>query len=144
MPAGDPIPLIYKLKITLFGIRPPIWRGVRVPSTRPHDVLQTVLGWTNSHLHQFERGKNYWGVPQRDGFDDDTIEEKRVPLNALLPAEVIPSSTSTISVTIGGTMFSWRRSCLQMVQRYPSASPVNVGAPQRTSGDLLAIKISWM
>ena len=48
---------IYELRITLTGSKPAIWRRVAVPGDvtlgRLHDVIQIVMGWTNSHLHQF-------------------------------------------------------------------------------------------
>jgi hypothetical protein len=48
---------IDQLKITLLGSRPPIWRRVQVNGgislARLHDVIQTVMGWTDSHLHCF-------------------------------------------------------------------------------------------
>lgn len=48
---------VYELKITLVGSKPPIWRRVAVGSDislgELHDVIQIVMGWTNSHLHQF-------------------------------------------------------------------------------------------
>jgi hypothetical protein len=54
-----------------------------------HDVLQAVMGWTNSHLHQFEKDGKYWVVPDDDGFDDDieVINESRVPVEEVLNAE---------------------------------------------------------
>ena len=63
MPTAKIKPSIYQLKITLLGIQPPIWRRILVPSTMPlcclHDALQAVLGWTDSHLHQFEKDGKY-------------------------------------------------------------------------------------
>ena len=48
---------IHELKITLKGSKPPIWRRFAVPSDIPlknlNYVIQIVMGWTNSHLHQF-------------------------------------------------------------------------------------------
>jgi hypothetical protein len=48
---------VHELKITLCGSKPPIWRRVAVSSnmrlSNLHDVIQIVMGWTNSHLHQF-------------------------------------------------------------------------------------------
>lgn len=48
---------VHELKITLRGSKPPIWRHVAVPSDMRlsdlHYVIQIVMGWTNSHLHQF-------------------------------------------------------------------------------------------
>lgn len=52
----------YLLKIQLLGIEPAIWRRFVVPSSitldRLHDVIQIVMGWTDSHLHEFTIGKN--------------------------------------------------------------------------------------
>jgi len=48
---------IHELKITLHESKPPIWRQFAVPSdillSDLHKVIQVVMGWTNSHLHQF-------------------------------------------------------------------------------------------
>jgi hypothetical protein len=48
---------VFVLMITLLGSKPPIWRRFAVPADlrldRLHDVIQTVMGWTDSHLHQF-------------------------------------------------------------------------------------------
>lgn len=48
---------IYELKITLKNSKPSIWRKVAVSGdTRLdvlHEIIQIVMGWTNSHLHQF-------------------------------------------------------------------------------------------
>ncbi|HWR57633.1 MAG TPA: plasmid pRiA4b ORF-3 family protein, partial [Thermodesulfovibrionales bacterium] len=48
---------LYQLKVTLMGIKPPIWRRIQVTGntklSRLHDILQIVMGWTNSHLHMF-------------------------------------------------------------------------------------------
>ena len=48
---------VYAIKVTLLGISPPIWRRILVPRDitirNLHKTLQTVMGWKNSHLHQF-------------------------------------------------------------------------------------------
>ena len=91
MPAAKTDPTIYQLKITLLDIFKPIWRRIQVPSTIPlsrlHDVFQSVMGWTNSHMHQFEKGRVYWSVPQHDGLDDDAIDERRIELETVLTTE---------------------------------------------------------
>jgi len=55
----------YRLKVTLRGSRPTIWRRIEVDSGvtlfRLHQVLQIVMGWTDSHLHQYRRGSTYYG-----------------------------------------------------------------------------------
>ena len=48
---------VYAIKVTLLGTRPPIWRRFLVEGDitlrQLHSTLQIVMGWTNSHLHQF-------------------------------------------------------------------------------------------
>jgi hypothetical protein len=48
---------VYAIKVTLLGTRPPIWRRFLVEPDitlgHLHSTLQIVMGWTNSHLHQF-------------------------------------------------------------------------------------------
>ena len=67
-------PPVYQLKITLIDIDPPIWRRIQVPSSIKlcclHSALQVVMGWADSHLHQFEKDGKNWGVPEYDEFDD--------------------------------------------------------------------------
>ena len=93
MPTKKATPSVFQLKITLVGIEPPIWRRIQVPSTIPmcclHDALQAVMGWTDSHLHQFEKDGKYWGVPDPDGYEDDIklIDESKVPVGKVLKAE---------------------------------------------------------
>jgi hypothetical protein len=52
--------LAVELEITLLHIKPRIWRNFVVPGgiklNRLHDVIQAVMGWTNSHLHSFRIG----------------------------------------------------------------------------------------
>jgi hypothetical protein len=64
---------VYQLKISLKYSRPPIWRRVLVPATieleHLHEVIQTVFGWTNSHLHQFIDGETFYQPgAENDGF----------------------------------------------------------------------------
>ncbi|MDP9365782.1 MAG: plasmid pRiA4b ORF-3 family protein [Chloroflexota bacterium] len=56
---------IHQLKVTLAGIRPPIWRRLRVPSdvtlATLHGILQAAMGWEDSHLHRFRVGAATYG-----------------------------------------------------------------------------------
>jgi hypothetical protein len=77
---------VYQLKVTMRGIRPAIWRRLRVPGgvtlAQLHGVLQDAFGWTNSHLHQFRVGGELFGVPDRDGWGGpEVISERRVRLD---------------------------------------------------------------
>lgn len=48
---------ILRLKVTLLGIKPPIWRRLEAPADLSlhglHACLQAAFGWTDSHLHEF-------------------------------------------------------------------------------------------
>ena len=61
---------IYQLKVTLKGSRPPIWRRLLIASTDNledvHIALQIVMGWTNSHMHEFAKNGERYGVPDED------------------------------------------------------------------------------
>ena len=83
----------YQLKITLSGSVPPIWRRLVVNSEIKlsilHYVIQTVMGWTNSHLHQYRQGDTIYGEPQDDlgwGFGSKfkVVDENKYKLNQVL------------------------------------------------------------
>jgi Plasmid pRiA4b ORF-3-like protein len=81
---------VYQIKVTLTGVSPPIWRRLLVSSSTSlkqlHDILQTAIGWTDSHLHQFiARGQRY-GRPDPE-LDVDVINEARVSLGQILRRE---------------------------------------------------------
>ncbi|HTW32207.1 MAG TPA: plasmid pRiA4b ORF-3 family protein [Candidatus Sulfotelmatobacter sp.] len=85
-------PSTFQLKITLVGIEPPIWRRIQVPTSIKlcclHSALQVVMGWTDSHLHQFERNGKNWGVPDNDEFNEfDLIDENTTQLAQVLTSE---------------------------------------------------------
>ena len=53
-----------------------------------HDAIQAVMGWTDSHLHMFERDGKNWGVTEHDDFGDLELEdESRIAISKLLKAE---------------------------------------------------------
>ena len=81
---------IYQLKVTLKGSKPPIWRRLQVPGevtlAKLHQVLQAAMGWTDSHLHQFEVDGVYYGPPElRDELDVES--EQRLRLRQAAPDE---------------------------------------------------------
>jgi hypothetical protein len=67
---------VCQLTVTLEQIQPPIWRRLVVPAwytlERLHGVLQTALGWTDSHLHMFRFGKECVGTPYEPGDLDES------------------------------------------------------------------------
>jgi hypothetical protein len=77
--------MIYQFKVTLRGSKPPIWRRIEVGDTTTlatlHDILQTIMGWTNSHLHHFQVNSRYYS--DRDFELDDTADERRLTLQRM-------------------------------------------------------------
>jgi len=87
-------PSIYQLKVTLVGSKPPIWRRILVSGDVNlsvfHQILQDVMGWTDSHLHQFVAGGIMYSAPYDDYADDLEIEfrdESKYKLSQLLKRE---------------------------------------------------------
>jgi len=78
---------LYQLKITLDESKPPIWRRFLVPSGIKlpdlHKVIQTVMGWTNSHLHQFRKGDIFYSVPDEDAVPE-VIDYTKIRLHKVL------------------------------------------------------------
>jgi hypothetical protein len=78
------------LKITLRGIRPPVWRRVRVASDMTlralHQVIQEAMGWYDAHLHEFEVGNRRYGEPSDDEWPgmERTLSENGVKLGTLV------------------------------------------------------------
>ncbi|WP_394751917.1 plasmid pRiA4b ORF-3 family protein [Crenothrix sp.] len=82
---------IYQLKITLNDSKPPIWRRVLVASNINlsvfHKVIQIVMGWTDSHLHQFVAGQVFYAPPYDDDFGMECKDESKYKLSQLLKKE---------------------------------------------------------
>jgi len=84
---------VYQLKVTLKGIKPPIWRRVRVPADinlkKLHRVIQKVMGWEDCHLHQFIIGESCYGEPDPDDsfFDMEMENEQKFRLSQVAPEE---------------------------------------------------------
>jgi hypothetical protein len=78
---------IYRIKVTLRGIRPAIWRRIEVPADDAlfdlHRTLQAAMGWTDSHLHQFLHRGTYYGAPDRE-YGMPMASERRTRLVDLL------------------------------------------------------------
>jgi hypothetical protein len=54
----------YQVRVDLVGTKPPLWRRLELDSDlfldELHDILQIAFGWTDSHLHEFASGKDYY------------------------------------------------------------------------------------
>ena len=62
-----PTHVVYQIKVTLKGSKPPIWRRIQVTSettlAKLHRILQRVMGWEGSHLYQFIIASMVYGDP---------------------------------------------------------------------------------
>lgn len=76
---------VYQLKISL--LYTDIWRRFQVKSdiTLPklHQIIQTLMGWTNSHLHHFIVDGVFYCTPSDDDFGMETVDYKRVKLEKI-------------------------------------------------------------
>jgi hypothetical protein len=84
----------YRVRVDLDDARPPIWRRLELASdltlAELHEVLQTAMGWTDSHLHHFLAGpkRDYTVQPFLTDYDeeegDEGINERDVRLDRVL------------------------------------------------------------
>lgn len=83
--------LVYQMKISLTGIRPPIWRDIRVTDDTLlwalHGVLQTVMGWNDEHPHRFLMNGTYYGQPGLSSSALEVVDEESVRLNQVISGE---------------------------------------------------------
>lgn len=84
----------YQVKITLKGSKPSIWRQVLIPSDLSlpdfHKVIQTTMGWTNSHLHQFIKNRTYYAPKMPDDIfwdEADNVDYSKLKISDLLKKE---------------------------------------------------------
>lgn len=85
---------IYQVKISLNESKPKIWRRLLIPSdlllSDFHKVIQTSMGWTNSHLHQFIKDDTFYTVkmPDDDLWDElNNVDYKKIKVSDLMKNE---------------------------------------------------------
>ena len=85
---------LYQFKITLLESEPPIWRQIQVKDCtldKLHEHIQTSMGWTNSHLHQFEIDGERYGDPELlyDGWMEEslTIDSLNTRISEIVPQD---------------------------------------------------------
>lgn len=65
--ASDDKAALYRFKIVLQETNPAIWRRIETRDLtleQLHALIQTAMGWTNSHLHQFEIAGSRYSDPR--------------------------------------------------------------------------------
>jgi hypothetical protein len=82
-------PEAVSLKVTLRGIKPPIWRRLLVPGVTTLAqlslYLQAAMEWAGHHLHLFDIAGREYGDPQTV---DQVADERRMTINGLRRAGV--------------------------------------------------------
>lgn len=72
-------PKVLTIKITLNDSTREIWRRFQVLDTmtlgKLHDVIQIVMGWHDSHLHEFEQGKKRYSKPDPEDYYDPMVPQ---------------------------------------------------------------------
>ncbi|HUY37027.1 MAG TPA: plasmid pRiA4b ORF-3 family protein [Pirellulales bacterium] len=83
--------ILYQFKLTLLDVKPPIWRRIQVWNCtldKLHEHIQTAMGWTNSHLHQFKIDDRLYGDPllMEDNFETlEYVDSTSTELRLILP-----------------------------------------------------------
>lgn len=85
---------IYQFKITLKGVRPPIWRRIQVPGSYSfrdlHIAIQNAMGWESYHSYDFYVRKVCIAADEGDFFIDDMWRNMpfypRVSIDRIIPA----------------------------------------------------------
>lgn len=85
---------IYQLHVELDDIEPRIWRRLWVADTltlaKLDRVIQAAMGWTNSHLHEFEiEGTRYGMLDDEWPQDRPLLDDKRHRLGQVLGEKVV-------------------------------------------------------
>ena len=105
---------VISLKVTLRGIRPPIWRRLEVPTRLSlgglHDAIQAAMGWGGHHLYVFDVAGRSYGDPARV---DDVADDERLTVGGVLKAGV-KRFTYTSAMT-GSMKSSSKEGRLQLV-----------------------------
>ncbi len=87
---------ILQVQIALKGFKPKIWRKILIPSdlllVDIHKIIQTTMGWTNSHLHQFIKDRTFYSIKYKDDFTCNEMnnidyKKKKIRLSDLLKTE---------------------------------------------------------
>lgn len=134
---------VHRVKVSLRGAKPPIWRRLELPSDMGldlvHETLQTVFGWFDCHYHQFETVCGEFGDPAQN---DDTSE--RDDESAVALAQVAGAVKDTV-VYVYDFGDDWRHDIIVEAitaatpgVRYPRCTGVRGAPPEEDSGGIRA------
>ena len=79
----------YQIQIVLKGSKPKIWRRILIDSdillVDFHRIIQTTMGWTNSHLHMFSDGIEEYSPKEFEV--EDAKDSRTARLDKILKGE---------------------------------------------------------
>jgi pRiA4b ORF-3-like protein len=79
---------IFEIEIVLRDVEPVVSRRVEVPGEASlaelHEVVQAAVGWTNSHLHEFDIDGDRYGLADPDWDASQVGDEAKVKLCRLV------------------------------------------------------------
>lgn len=82
---------VHRVKVSLYGAKPPVWRRLEIPSAMMlndvHNVLQEAFSWYGCHLHQFETVCGEFSDPEYDDEWSEHDDEGTVALAQVAAAE---------------------------------------------------------
>ena len=86
--------IIYQIQISLNYFKSKIWRRLLIPSdlllSDFHKIIQTSMGWKNSHLHHFIKNQTFYSerLYDDDLWDDfDNVDYRKIKISDLLKEE---------------------------------------------------------
>jgi hypothetical protein len=125
----DAITTVHRVKVSLYGAKPPVWRRLEVPSAMPlnlvHTVLQVAFDWHGYHLHVFETVCGQFGSLDQD---DDWGEQQDETTATLAQVAATERAKVVYSYDFGD---DWRHDIV--VEKIIPAEP-GVAYPRCTGG----------
>jgi hypothetical protein len=120
---------VHRVKVSLHGSRPPVWRRIEIPSAMRldlvHEVMQVAFDWHGFHLHVFETVCGQFGAPD----DDDDWSDREDEATAALAQVAAADKTKVVYTYDFGD--DWRHDIV--VEKIAPAEP-GVAYPRCTSG----------
>ncbi len=120
---------VHRVKVSLHGAKPPVWRRLEIPSAMRldlvHEVIQVAFDWHGYHLHTFETVCGEFGSPDDD---DDWSERKDEATAALAQVAAAERAKVVYSYDFGD---DWRHDIV--VEKIEPAEP-GVAYPRCTGG----------
>lgn len=130
--ASDKKVTVYQFKIVLKDTHPVIWRRIEtadVTLEALNELIQTAMGWTNSHTHQFEIANKRYTHPRFIDSDDDYGETDYTGIRVSdLVAELGPELRIGYEYDLGD---GWRH---DVVLEKVTESEPGVSYPRCTAG----------